>query len=143
MNYIFYTNEGQIKSTTSCQENLFQYQIIPDGCQTLQTESALVNIFNYYVDNGILVELPTKPDQYSIFDYSLKQWVQNEPLAKYEIRVQRDDLLAKSDWTDTSSAPDRLGQAVYQEWQTYRQALRDIPKQTGFPFNVVWPIAPN
>ena len=29
------------------------------------------------------------------------------------------------------------------EWGTYRQALRDIPQQEGFPFNIVFPISPD
>ena len=54
-----------------------------------------------------------------------------------EMRKQRDQLLAESDWTQVSDAP--VDQAA---WATYRQALRDIPQQPGFPDNVTWPIAP-
>lgn len=28
------------------------------------------------------------------------------------------------------------------EWAAYRQALRDLPEQQGFPFNIEWPEAP-
>lgn len=28
-------------------------------------------------------------------------------------------------------------------WAVYRQALRDLPEQDGFPFNVVFPVSPN
>jgi hypothetical protein len=142
MNYIFYTSQGQIKSMVQCPEDLFQYQTVPEGCQTLQVEIPPINILNYYVDNGQVVEMPVKPDEYSIFDYSVKQWVQNKTLGEYKVRVQRDNLLAQSDWTDTTSAPARLGATLYQEWQTYRQALRDVPTRSGFPFNVIWPVAP-
>ena len=31
---------------------------------------------------------------------------------------------------------------INQEWATYRQALRDIPSQAGFPLDVVWPEKP-
>ena len=34
------------------------------------------------------------------------------------------------------------GASVPQAWRDYRQALRDIPAQSGFPFNVVWPSVP-
>ena len=27
-------------------------------------------------------------------------------------------------------------------WAAYRQALRDLPEQQGFPFNIEWPEAP-
>jgi len=58
------------------------------------------------------------------------------------VRNKRNRLLAESDWTDTLSAKSRLGDDLYNQWQTYRQALRDIPTQSGYPFNVVWPTPP-
>lgn len=57
------------------------------------------------------------------------------------VRVVRDDLLKKSDWTQlTDYIPDpKLDKAA---WAAYRQELRDITQQTGFPSNVVWPTPP-
>lgn len=50
------------------------------------------------------------------------------------VRKTRDRLLQESDWTQLNDAP------VDQEaWARYRQALRDIPQQEGFPGEVVWP----
>jgi hypothetical protein len=55
-----------------------------------------------------------------------------------EIRAQRNVLLSACDWTQLADAPvDDLA------WAVYRQALRDIPDQPGFPANVVWPVAPS
>jgi hypothetical protein len=51
-----------------------------------------------------------------------------------EIRADRDRMLADSDWTQLPDAP--VDQAA---WTTYRQALRDIPQQSGFPTDVEWP----
>lgn len=54
-----------------------------------------------------------------------------------EVRDDRNRRLAACDWTQLSDAPvDNLA------WATYRQALRDVPSQSGFPWNVVWPIEP-
>ena len=55
-----------------------------------------------------------------------------------EVRAKRDSLLAESDWTQVADAP--VDKAA---WATYRQSLRDIPQQAGFPTNVVWPVEPN
>lgn len=52
-------------------------------------------------------------------------------------RAQRDALLAQSDWTQVADAP--VDQAA---WSAYRQALRDVPQQSGFPDNVIWPTKP-
>jgi len=57
-----------------------------------------------------------------------------------EARAKRDRLLADSDWV-TIRATD-TGTPVPTEWQTYRQALRDITEQTGFPENIDWPQEP-
>lgn len=57
------------------------------------------------------------------------------------IRGRRNLLLAQSDWTDTASAPARLGSTVYEAWQVYRQALRDVTEQAD-PFAIVWPASP-
>ena len=53
------------------------------------------------------------------------------------IRNTRNQLLKESDWTQISDA------TVNKEvWLTYRQALRDITTQEGFPFTVTWPTQP-
>jgi hypothetical protein len=59
------------------------------------------------------------------------------------VRDRRNALLTASDWTDTLSAKTRLGDALYNAWQDYRQILRDIPQQAGFPTNVAWPEPPS
>lgn len=57
--------------------------------------------------------------------------------AAEEVRTKRDSLLAESDWTQVADAP--VDQAA---WATYRQALRNIPAQDGFPTSVQWPVEP-
>ena len=54
-----------------------------------------------------------------------------------EIREQRNQKLKDSDWTQVADAP--VSQLA---WATYRQALRDIPSQQGFPWDVQWPTQP-
>ena len=53
------------------------------------------------------------------------------------VRSGRDDLLVKSDWTQVADAP--VDKAA---WATYRQALRDLPQQAGFPTTIDWPVKP-
>lgn len=52
-------------------------------------------------------------------------------------RADRDQLLAEYDWTQVADAP--VDQAA---WANYRQALRDITTQEGFPENIIWPKQP-
>lgn len=54
------------------------------------------------------------------------------------VREERDALLVGSDWTQAKDVPDSVSAA----WANYRQALRDVPQQAGFPTNVTWPQKP-
>jgi len=53
------------------------------------------------------------------------------------IRSDRDKRLSDTDWTQVADAP--VDKAV---WATYRQALRDVPAQAGFPYDITWPSKP-
>ena len=62
---------------------------------------------------------------------------QSDPVAASatQVRAQRDELLIESDskvWPDY----------ITDDWRTYRQALRDVPAQAGFPTNITWPPKP-
>lgn len=56
------------------------------------------------------------------------------------VRSERNAKLAQSDWTQLADAATTGIDPA--EWATYRQALRDVPEQAGFPFSVEWPTAP-
>lgn len=55
-----------------------------------------------------------------------------------EVRTERNTKLASTDWTQASDVP----QAVKDSYVSYRQALRDVPNQSGFPNEITWPVAP-
>lgn len=61
--------------------------------------------------------------------------------AAAEARTMRDRLLGDSDWVIVSSL--ESGKAVPADWVLYRQQLRDIPEQSGFPFDIDWPLRPS
>lgn len=72
-----------------------------------------------------------------------QQWIvrpptETETSAKaVEVREERNRLLTESDWTQVKDAP------VDQDaWAAYRQALRDITLQPGFPWEITWPEMP-
>jgi hypothetical protein len=92
----------------------------------------------HYVTNGAVALIPEKPSELHKFDFSSKAWV----LSESSIRAKRQKLLEASDWTDTLSSKERFGEQLYTAWMVYRQALRDIPEQPGFPAAVEWPVAP-
>ena len=65
----------------------------------------------------------------------LKQ--QNDSIAA-ALRVERNDKLNSSDWTQVADAT--VDKAA---WATYRQALRDLPAAAGWPNSVTWPTEPS
>ena len=56
----------------------------------------------------------------------------------HRVRVNRTLRLQASDWTQGKDIANEVSTA----WATYRQALRDVPSQEGFPWNVTWPETP-
>lgn len=56
-----------------------------------------------------------------------------------EIRAERYRLLIETDWTQLKDVPVNVSSL----WVTYREQLRDVSIQPGFPFEVVWPTAPS
>ncbi len=60
-----------------------------------------------------------------------------EPLSLAQtVRAKRNQLLVES---DSMALADRITDA----WRTYRQALRAVPAQAGFPTDVTWPVEPS
>lgn len=86
--------------------------------------------------------------------YNAACQAKDEQAAADAARALRNKLL---DLSDKEMSLDRLGLDIRNtitllatlgtifagEWATYRQALRDIPQQDGFPFNVAWPNSPD
>jgi hypothetical protein len=66
------------------------------------------------------------------------------PLTQAELeqkyRAERDDLLLHSDWTQTNDAT--LSAEKKSQWAAYRQQLRDVTTQPGFPYEFIWPSKP-
>ena len=56
-------------------------------------------------------------------------------------RTKRNRLLQESDWTCVTDS--QLSEADQASWQTYRQALRDVPQNENDPETITWPDAPS
>ena len=82
--------------------------------------------------------IPFTPEEETERDAEEAAWAAGEDdrLAA-AAREKRNSLLAESDWTQVADAP-----VDQNAWKNYRQVLRDIPDQPGFPLNVIWPTKP-
>jgi hypothetical protein len=90
-------------------------------------------------------EIPQSPGLEYKFNYSKREWEdcdieQKIIIAQQRILSNRQELLLSSDWTQIPNGP--LTQQQQEAWAIYRQQLRDIPQQSGYPLNVVWPVPP-
>lgn len=83
-------------------------------------------------------DVPFTPEEEVARDEEEASWVANENqrLAQ-EAREKRDSLLAATDWKVVKALED--GNGFDFDLAAYRQALRDIPEQPGFPQNIIWP----
>lgn len=56
------------------------------------------------------------------------------------VRADRNQRLSACDWTQLADAP--LTNTATAAWAAYRQALRDLSTQAGFPWSITWPTPP-
>jgi len=75
--------------------------------------------------------------KYSVAEMDSEAIIAKDAEQAKTIREQRGEKLSASDWTQVADAP--VDKVV---WATYRQALRDVTTQTGFPWTITWPDAP-
>jgi len=75
--------------------------------------------------------------KYSVADMDDEAKTAKDAEQAKSVRTTRDEKLKDSDWTQVADAP--VDKTV---WATYRQELRDVTKQSGFPWEVTWPTQP-
>ena len=93
-----------------------------------------VEVANTFMQQWQIVDLYTEAEKANkILDIEAEELL----AAQNFVRLKRNSLLSESDWTQVDDAP--VDKAA---WATYRQALRDITDQVGFPHTVEWPVKP-
>ena len=98
--------------------------------------------------NAFHVPLPTGSSDYWVVDAEAQTVTTDQDQADADalasswtaLRSERDALLVSSDWTQYNDSP--LTDEVKTSWQTYRQALRDLPENTDDPADPTWPPPP-
>lgn len=113
-------------------------------------------------DGGVMMSGPRPEDVRDVSGVVTETWVASQQgswekisTASSRIREERDRRLEESTWIIerhrdqlASGEATTLTEGQYQAWLGYRQALRDIPQQLGFPWNgpddpaCPWPVEP-
>jgi hypothetical protein len=143
---LIYSKEGKILKYVDVATEMLDLQIA-EGDLYIELENS--DYVDKYIDIQTLelLNFPEQPSKFHIWNWETKQWQEPENYqqllfneAASKVKRERQRLLTATDWTDTVSASTRLEN--YNEWQFYRQQLRDITTLEGYPFNVVWPTQP-
>jgi len=91
---------------------------------------------NWVVDRSIKIKNGITNEKY-FYNLTNKTPDEIQLLKEIEIRSHRTGLLKDCDWTMLPDAG--ISSNVVERIKQYRQELRDVPQQLGFPDNVVWP----
>jgi DNA topoisomerase VI subunit A len=91
------------------------------------------------VSTGEIVHIPYTTEEQAEYNSKKAAWDAGANTRKAaEVRAERNDKLTATDWTQTLDTP----QVTKDKYATYRQALRDVPSQAGFPWTIEWPEQP-
>jgi hypothetical protein len=86
--------------------------------------------------NGALI--PLTDGELTALKVKEKDWKDSEPIRlAIEVRSKRDSIVSQTDWMGLSDTAD-----MTDDWKAYRQALREVTSQDGFPHSVKWPTKP-
>lgn len=113
-------SSGDITGNLTCELDLIDRNLS-------ENEGFVVGIYdpkNYVVSDGKVVD--------RVYDQELKFEEESS-----QVKLLRDSMLLQSDWTQLPDSP-----VDKSAWAEYRQALRDLTSQEGFPSNVNWPVKP-
>jgi hypothetical protein len=85
--------------------------------------------------------IPFTAEEEAERDAEEAQWAaQKDAEQAKSVRQTRDDKLKETDWVVIKNL--ELNANIPGVWEVYRQALRDVPTQSGFPWTITWPDAP-
>ena len=131
----FPPNTGLLEMYAGTEANL-------SGCSLVRVETAPKPFFDAATQDAVLGAVPTNQNGSWVLGWAVQSLTQEQQAAKRDqkaasVRSERTQKLADSDWTQLADSP-----AEKDAWATYRQALRDMTAQAGFPWEVTWPTQP-
>lgn len=119
------------------------YVVLPDNTYEVTKEifDSPIGQIAFNGTNVIVISEP-KPVIWDIWDFQTNSWIDGRDPIEWgnNVKAERDAKLYQSDWTQIPNNP--LTTEKQAEWATYRQNLRDITSQSGYPLNVIWPTPP-
>jgi hypothetical protein len=118
----------------------------PEGCYTENIVAEFVEVPDDVQDGWVLADgkwstpVVYTPSAQEIADAQAAYKAMEDTEQAKSVRQTRDDKLKECDWRVIKALESNLPQDF--AWATYRQNLRDITKQAGFPWEIIWPTIP-
>jgi len=122
------TDTGKIMSTGVCLSE--DFNVVPDGCTAYENTGDWGDSTHQFVDGEFVEIIQTDAEALA------EMWM--------VVRMRRDYLLMRSDWTQATDSPLTADQRT--AWQLYRQDLRDITENFAHIItlqDVTFPTAPS
>lgn len=124
------------------QGNIVRSQITQDPNYEVGVQQRLVKdqIPDYDSETQYIVRVTPVPAGQDHVEYQIVDHVYTTQQLDQSAREKRQVRLQKTDWTQLTDAD--LTETQRTAWAVYRQALRDLPAQPGWPANINWPVQP-
>jgi len=126
---IYKTDTGKIESCRRMSDSILTLQL-QQAPNLASIDGYVPNCMEYKINLETL-EVESQENPFATFD--INKWM----------RERRNNLLKQSDWTQGDDSP--LSDSKKTEWQTYRQALRDVPANNTSATvreDITWPTKP-
>lgn len=132
--------EGTIKTRFS--NTSFPTPFVPPSGYVQVINSLQPEIdYTQNIKEGTPVSLDgTWTQSWDVTDATPEQITERTSRQAQAVRMRRTRLLSESDWTQLPDSP--LDAETKLAWRICREALRMVPEQTGFPWDVEWPEQP-
>lgn len=103
------------------------------------TEQPAINTETQRIEEGtpVLADGVWK-QTWNVIDFNAAELQEIADQKAGSIRSERNQKLKSTDWTQVADSP-----VSSADWAVYRQALRDLPSQAGFPDSITWPTKPS
>jgi hypothetical protein len=107
------------------------FPVVPQNPPTFDYATQNCDRVNPSFANGVWTEA------WAVTAATAEQIAQRADEKAAQVRAERNSKLAATDWTQLADAP-----VDHDAWAAYRQDLRDVTSQPGFPWDVNWPTQP-
>lgn len=103
------------------------------------TEQPAINTETQRIEEGTPVLVDGVWEQtWNVIDFNATELQEIADQKAGSARSERNQRLKNTDWTQVADSP-----VSSADWAVYRQALRDLPSQAGFPDSITWPTEPS